>query len=62
MKVKKDIIKDEFNVSLSQEELQWAFQSEENLTNLMYDIVRNTYGKEFADEMFKGFTGNIGGR
>lgn len=54
MKVKKDIIKNEFDVSLSEEELKYAFQSEEHLTNLLYDIVKNTYGKELADEMFKG--------
>jgi hypothetical protein len=53
MKVRKDIIKNEVDVSLSEEELKYAFKSEENLINLMYDIVKNTYGKDFADEMFK---------
>lgn len=53
MKVEKDIIKNEFNVSLSKEELERAFQSKENLINLMYDIAKNTYGKEIADKMFR---------
>ena len=56
MKVEWDIINNEFNVSLSEEELRYAFKKEENLINLMYDIVKNTYGKELADEMYKGFT------
>lgn len=53
MKVEKDIINDEFNVSLSEEELEHAFQSYENFINLLYDIAKNTYGKDIADKMFK---------
>lgn len=34
MKVRKDIIKNEFDVSLSEEELKYAFKSEENLINV----------------------------
>lgn len=53
MKVRKDIIKNEFNVSLSEEEIENAFQSYEDLIHLMYEIAKNTYGKAIADAMFQ---------
>ena len=55
MKTQYDYKSNQYDVQLSEQEIQDAFQSEENLNQLIYDIVKSTHGEYIADQLFKHY-------
>ena len=54
MKVEADYLNNKLNVTLNKDDLEQAFQSTDEmaLTQLMYNIIKEGYGKETADFVF----------
>lgn len=44
--------RNEFNVTITQDELKQAFKSEQELHKFMHNVVANTYGEWMAEACF----------
>lgn len=47
-----DTKRNEFNVTITKQELDEAFKSEQHLQRCLHNIVVATHGKDLADELF----------